>query len=164
MKKRANWIVAAAAVLIVAAGLFLTGRQLGWFRSGSAAAVASVSGTAEVERDGLVSPLEAGMALLDGDTLRVRKDGALSLSVGGGGMTLREETVLAVEQAESPGFRASLTAGEVFLDAPAGRGRPMCFAPEKRPRRRTPWSLFAWRKTGSPSLSTGGKCAWTAKA
>lgn len=44
MKKRANWIVAAAAVLIVAAGLFLTGRQLGWFRSGSAAAVASVSG------------------------------------------------------------------------------------------------------------------------
>ena len=71
-RKIANLITALIIVLIVLAGLVVVGLRQGWFDSrdpAQAPVVIQVSGTAELERSGIASPLEEELSLREGDLI-----------------------------------------------------------------------------------------------
>lgn len=80
----ANLVMVAVIAAIAAAGILLAGHILGWFDKADEAAVAAEveQGLANLQRDGLATPLREKTALRDGDVLLTQRDSRVTLTVG----------------------------------------------------------------------------------
>ena len=94
-RKIANLITALIVVLIVLAGLVVVGLRQGWFDSrdpAQAPVVIQVSGTAELERSGIASPLEEELSLREGDLITTDPGTSVTIPWGESSLQLDEES------------------------------------------------------------------------
>ncbi len=123
MKKRnkiQNGIMIAVILAILAAGTLAVGVHQGWFDRKDAAETAlvtSVTGTADLTRDGIASPLSGETALRDGDSLSTQTHAGLVLQAGDSTLTQGAGTALTVTRAAADAFTAEIASGQVFVSA-----------------------------------------------
>ncbi len=123
MKKKnklQNGIMIAVIILLLAAGILAVGAHQGWFDKKNAAETAlvtSVTGTADLTRDGLASPLSKETALRDGDRLTTQDHAAVILQAGDSTLTQGASADLTVTHAAADAFAGEITSGQVFVSA-----------------------------------------------
>ena len=123
MKKKnrlQNGIMIAVILAVLAAGILAVGAHQGWFDRKDAAETAlvtSVAGTADLTRDGIVSPLSGETALRDGDGLSTQNPAGIVLQTGDSTLTQGAGTAITVTHAAADAFSAEVTSGQVFVSA-----------------------------------------------
>ena len=112
--------MSAVIVLIILSGVLAVGGQQGWFDKKDPAetgVVSAVTGTADLTRDGIASPLSADTALRDGDVLTTQEHAELTLQAGDSTMKLGAGSSLTVTHAATDGLTVQVTTGQFFTAA-----------------------------------------------
>ena len=120
MKKRtiANLIMTAIIVVIVTAGILGVGYIRGWFdRTGDTQALlTNVQGTVNMQRDGIIYPVENDMILRAGDKLLCNPGATANIQISKSSLTIGQNAELEISDPSVEGFSAGVTAGEVFAN------------------------------------------------
>lgn len=118
-KQLANGIMVAVIVLIVAVGVLLTGRHLGWFdRNENIQDFASVlrdKGVVDLTRDGIAAHLDDVTVLRDGDQLSANSGAQATVTIGESYLILGEKASARIDHAAVDGFSVTVLSGDVFL-------------------------------------------------
>ena len=116
-KHIANLIMVLVILAIAAAGLFAVGSIMGWFGGDKdAAVVGNVRGIMNMERDGVVYPVEADTALRSGDRLTCDAGASAVISVENGTLALGSSAEIIINEASGKAFSAELVSGEAFAN------------------------------------------------
>lgn len=118
-RKIANLITALIIVLIVLAGLVVVGLRQGWFDSrdpAQAPVVIQVSGTAELERSGIASPLEEELSLREGDLITTDPGTSVTIQWGESSLQLDEESQAFLSN-DGGSYIISIAGGQLFVQA-----------------------------------------------
>lgn len=129
-RKLFNAIMAVAAVIIVAAGVWYAGNLRGWFDKDTGVEVSKEDGTAEkvlvkvdgisgsvgLQRGGLSFNPEVGSALKAGDVIETGSGGSADLIFGDSVISLEEKTRLEVDDSGDGRILFSVKEGAVFAD------------------------------------------------
>ncbi len=118
-KKLANLAMIGAIVLILAAGILAVGAHQGWFDkkdTAESAVITAVTGTADLTRDGIASPLTGETALRDGDTLATDDHAGLTIQAGDTALNMGAGSEMTVSHAGTDAFSVTVTGGQVFAN------------------------------------------------
>jgi hypothetical protein len=118
-KKLANIAMIGAIVVILAAGILAVGAHQGWFDkkdTAESAVVTTVTGTADLSRDGIASPLTGETALRDGDDLATEEHASLAIQAGDTALNMGASSEMAVTHAGTDSFSVTVTSGQVFAN------------------------------------------------
>lgn len=118
MKKRtiANLIMAGIIFIIMAAGVLGVGSIRGWFdRTDDAQAIlTSIQGTVNMQRDGIIYPIENDTVLRTGDKLLCNPGAAADVQIGSSRLTIGQNAEIEITDPSAENFTADVSAGEVF--------------------------------------------------
>ena len=122
MKKQtiANLVMVAIIVVIVAAGVLSVGHIRGWFDhvDEQTALLTEVRGTVNLERDGIIYPVENDTVLRAGDRIRCNPGATATVEIGGGYLAAGQSAELEITDPAAGHFAAEVTAGEMFVSVP----------------------------------------------
>jgi len=121
MKKKtiANLVMVAIIAVIVTAGVLGVGYIRGWFDQADehTALLTDVRGTVNLERDGIIYPVESDTVLRAGDKIRCNPGATATVQVGDGYLAVGQSAKMQITDPSAENFTAEVTAGETFVSA-----------------------------------------------
>lgn len=121
MKKKqiANLIMVAMIVIVVAAGVLGVGYIQGWFDKldMETAFLTDFRGIVNLERQGVVYPLEQDTVLRSGDKITCDFGASAVIRIGKSTITLGGQSCVEINDPSAQSFAAAVTGGEVFVNA-----------------------------------------------
>ena len=112
----ANLIMAGIILIIITAGILGVGHIRGWFdkTDDTQAVLTEVQGTVNMQRDGILYPVENETVLRAGDKLSCAPGATANICVGETVLTIGQNAELNISAPSTESFSAEITAGEVF--------------------------------------------------
>lgn len=118
-KTRANLIMVMIICAIVAGGVLGVGYIRGWFdaASDSCALLTQIKGTVNMERGGVIYPVEGDTVLRAGDSITTLPGASAVIMLGSDTITLGGSTELTVEDPNGESLGLYLSGGEAFVNS-----------------------------------------------
>jgi len=119
MKKKqlANLIMVAIIVVIAAAGVLTVGHIQGWFDKADAsqAVISDIRGVVNLQRDGVIFPVENDTVLRSGDQLTCNSGATAMIRIGDDYLTIGDKADLKIDDPSADHFSSEVNGGEVFI-------------------------------------------------